>query len=297
MITRFFFDVSVLGHPARSLRRGTGLILFIAIAGLWPDFAELYGPDGVVPQHLLDSIAPPAGMSYPAMVARLHTITGWPYPVWLHGTVIGYLALCLLLAFSKHGRAAALLLLLLHGLLFTTQPIYSYGFDFLGSVALTYCFLFPQNGAHPWTGPWLRVLQLHVCMVYFFSGITKAVGHTWRNGEALYKALGLPAVPPLLPMDGLIALLGNYPTIFVLGGWAVILLELAYPLAIWHRLTGRIWLCGIVLMHVGIALAIGLYHFSALMILFNCIAFLPQLFPGKSTKAFSRWPSLHWGNA
>src|SRR5690606_23775260 len=131
----------------------------------------------------------------------------------------------------------------------------------------------------PWTRPWLRVLQLHLCLVYFFSGISKIIGHTWRNGEALYKALGLPAMPPLFSLDGVMAALGEHPLIFLIGGWAVFLLELLYPAAVWYRPTNRIWLYGILMMHAATALLIGLYHFSALMLLLNYTAFASNLSP------------------
>lgn len=275
MLLRFFFEKPIRGNYLRMLRRGTGLTLLAAMLALWADFSALYGPGGVLPYGLVVQLQPTIGMPYHALIQAVHAATTWPYSVLLHGTAALYIALCLLLIVAgRLQRVASALLLLLHSSLFTMQPLYSYGFDFLASVALFYCLLFPRQPTSPWARPCLRLLQLHLCLIYLFSGVGKALGHTWWNGAALYKALGLPAVPPLISLDAILPTLGEYPFAFAVGGWVVIFLETGYAAGIWWRRTYPLFLYGVLLLHVAIALLLGLYHFSLLMILFNGCAFL-----------------------
>lgn len=274
MFLRFLFDKPVEGRPLRLLRFGTGFTLLIAFVALWPDFPALYGPDGVLPQDLVSAIHSSAGWSLPALVQTVHEATGWSPAVLLHGAATCYALLCILLMGGLAPRVVAIALLLLHSSMFTVQVAYSYGFDFLGSVALFYCVVLPHTERSPWARPGLRVLQLHLCLIYFFSGISKAVGYTWWTGEALYKALHLPAMPPLIPLTSLFPVLGNFPFVFAISGWAVMAIEIGYAAGIWWRRTFPVFLYGAVMLHLATALLLGLYHFAVLMMVLNCSAFL-----------------------
>ena len=39
---------------------------------------------------------------------------------------------------------------------------------------------------------WQRVLQLHLCVIYFFSGLTKCLGSGWWDGSSVWRALIRP---------------------------------------------------------------------------------------------------------
>ncbi len=41
-------------------------------------------------------------------------------------------------------------------------------------------------------GFWRRVLQLHLCLIYFFSGLTKCLGSGWWDGSNMWRALIRP---------------------------------------------------------------------------------------------------------
>ena len=41
-------------------------------------------------------------------------------------------------------------------------------------------------------GFWRRVLQLHLCLIYFFSGLTKCLGSGWWDGSNVWRALIRP---------------------------------------------------------------------------------------------------------
>src|SRR5690606_35437528 len=115
-----------------------------------------------------------------------------------------YMGLCLLLAFGIFTRGIAVALLLVHGHLFTgTYAALSYGVDYIASSCLFYCTLLPsQPRRHP-TGKqlYLRFLQAHICVIYFFAGVGKLAGPTWRNGEALWKAVSQPGFESFFKPD------------------------------------------------------------------------------------------------
>lgn len=110
-------------------------------------------------------------------------------------------------------------------------------------------------------------MQIHLCWAYGMSGIEKLSGYNWRNGESVWKALHLPSFEN--PFIEQIDYLGKFSWIFVISGWAIIIIELLYPLFVNIYRTRKLWLYLTILMHVFIALFLNLYFFSAIMIVWN----------------------------
>ena len=48
-------------------------------------------------------------------------------------------------------------------------------------------------------GFWRRVLQVHLCFVYFFGGLAKLLGSGWWNGSNLWRSLIRPPFNLLSP--------------------------------------------------------------------------------------------------
>lgn len=253
-MNRFLFETPLRPGAIRLLHRGTGALLAIQFLLLAPDMGLLYGADGVVDAALLPSQS--FLLSAPVLL--------------LVPLAMGYFLLSAVLAFGKLPWAGVLALLLLHGTWHTGGSAFSYGVDYLAASALFYCLCTPQSRP-AWHTPAIRLLQLHLCIIYFFGGLAKSLGVTWWNGEALWKAMGQPY--HLAQAPDLVAWLGQYPWLWAVGGGAVVMLELCYPLFIWLQHTRPYWLWSIIGMHVGIALFIGLFQFAAVMILLNLVAF------------------------
>src|SRR5207248_7604075 len=91
-----------------------------------------------------------------------------------------------------------------------------------------------------------RVLQIHLCAVYFFSGTTKAVAAEWWNGTSVWRALVSPPFDLISP-----SMLISYHYLLPLLGIGVCLLEISYPIFIWPKNTRLIWLTLIIMMHLG----------------------------------------------
>jgi hypothetical protein len=190
----------------------------------------------------------------------------------------------LLIGFAS--RVSAIAAWLLHLCAAKSGGFVSYGVDNFMTIGLFYLMLSPLpdrfsldwrirnlRPKHPqFLGFWQRVLQLHLCVIYFFSGLTKCLGSGWWNGSSVWRAL---IRPPFNIIDPEILVKWNY--VFPVAGIFVCLLEITYPFFIWNDRTRKIWLICICGMHLGIGLTMGMYLFALIMIVLNVAAFGPGL--------------------
>jgi hypothetical protein len=110
----------------------------------------------------------------------------------------------------------------------------------------------------------IRLIQLHLCLVYLFAGLGKLQGETWWNGQAIwfsvasyeYQTMDLTWIADYMWLGSLITLL----TVF----W-----EVTYPALIWPRLTRPFVLAFAVITHLGIGLAMGMMTFGLIMLVAN----------------------------
>jgi hypothetical protein len=117
-------------------------------------------------------------------------------------------------------------------------------------------------------GFWRRVLQVHLCFVYFIGGLAKVLGNGWWDGSNLWRSLIRPPFNLVSP-----DLLLHFKYVLPLLGILICLLEVSYPVFIWLKRTRRIWLGCILAMHSSIGLMMGLYFFALVMIVMNLAAF------------------------
>lgn len=278
----FLFNTYTNPHALVFLRMSTGVILILSFLALKVDYTQLYGVNGIVNSTLLQ-------IKQNTTILHIHTLESHALPflniskAQFHHLILScYLGLCIFLIIGFLSRFTSVLLLLLHGSIFLAVSQFSYGFDYFCKIALFYCFLFPTHHtfsvdkilfnykSSPWSTFSIRVLQIHLCLIYFFSGLDKLVGHTWRNGEALWKVFQLPYFKS--DVASTFTTLGKYPIIWLIGGWAIICIELLYPLFIWMPKTRKIMLWTVIILHLQIALFLQLYFFSAIMIVLNIAA-------------------------
>jgi predicted DCC family thiol-disulfide oxidoreductase YuxK len=111
------------------------------------------------------------------------------------------------------------------------------------------------------------VFRLHLCIVYAAAGFSKVVGEQWWSGDALWRALSLPQFRQFDPSPLL-----AWPGLLVTASLVAIFSQLAYPVLVWTRLRAFIVVVT-ELMHLGIAIFLGLWLFSATMIALNTAAF------------------------
>jgi Vitamin K-dependent gamma-carboxylase len=193
---------------------------------------------------------------------------------------------CFLVA-GLFSRGAAIVAWLLHLCSAKSGEYLAYGIDNFLTIGLFYLMIapLPDKYALDWklwrkrssdpriVGFFRRVLQFHVCVIYFFGGITKCLGAGWWTGDSIWRALTRP------PFD-LIAnqTLIHWKPVLLALGIAVCLLETTFPIFIWPKSTRALCLVAIIGMHVGIGVTMGLYLFSLVMIVLDLAAFGPGTF-------------------
>jgi hypothetical protein len=193
-------------------------------------------------------------------------------------------ACCLMLGLCC--RTSAITAWFLHLCAAKSGLFFAYGVDNFTTIGLFYLMLapFPDRYsidyrirklrlAATWRlGFHRRVLQIHLCVIYFFGGLTKCIGFGWWNGTSLWRAMIRPPFNAISPH-----ILIHWKLLFPVIGASVCILESAYPVFISLRRTRLAWLVSIVAMHVAIGFLMGMYLFALIMIVLNLAAFGPTL--------------------
>lgn len=280
LIKRFFLAPSS-AEPLAFFRISIALLGLIQGGWLAGSIALLYGQEGLVPWSLSNGIVDHY-LPQLSWLRPLAEMTGIPADTWVYVLMCLYLLSLAALLLGKFTRYAAFIAWALQFTFINTGFMGAYGVETFMHIALCYCVIMPVGAAFSWDkafsntvaaeSEWhtlsLRVLQLHLCIVYVASGVEKAMGIQWWNGEAIWQAL----------MQGQFARfdmrwMAAYPLLAKIICWGTLLLETGYPLYIWWSRTRPYGYVAIVLLHAGIAIFMGLQLFSCIMIIFNTAAF------------------------
>ena len=272
------------------LRIGLGLLLLLYAISLRADWNYLFAEHG---QGLIGRAFSEALLSTESrFVPRL----GWLVTLGSHVALNEWVVLSvtwwvlvgassgLLVGFLS--RTTAILAWFLHLCAAESGGFISYGIDNFMTIGLFYLMLSPLPDRYSFDQWWRalppknpqllgffrRVLQVHLCLIYFFGGLAKCLGSGWWNGSNLWRALIRPPFNLISP-----DILVRWKYLFPIAGIAICLLETSYPLFIWQRRTREIWLASICAMHLAIGLAMGMYLFAFIMIVLNVAAFGPGL--------------------
>jgi hypothetical protein len=272
------------------LRLGLGLQTTLYSLSLRNDWNDLLGG---VSRGVSSSDVAEALLSVESnLVPRLGWFVGLGDHVALREeTVLAVAWICLLVAGSGlllglACRFSAILTWFVHLCAAESGAFVSYGVDNFMTIGLFYLMLSPLPDRYSLDWQWRkcqprgrqllgffrRVLQIHLCLIYFFSGLTKCLGRGWWDGSNIWRAL---IRPPFNIIDPEILVRGRY--LFPIAGIFICLLEIGYPFLIWNSKTRKIWLIGICIMHAGIGLTMGMYLFAFIMIILNLAAFGPGL--------------------
>ena len=135
----------------------------------------------------------------------------------------------------------------------------------------------------------LRLIQVQLCVVYFFSGSGKLFGASWWEGTALW---GAAANVQYRTLD--LTWLARHPLVVNAVTLVTLFWEVGYAALIWPRLTRPVFLALAALVHLGIGLTMGMMEFGLAMLVAN-LAFVPavtwrRLLPDLSVPA-TRLPS------
>ena len=201
----------------------------------------------------------------------------------LYFTSFCYVLCLILLALGVYTRIMALLSLFLF-LIFSIQlHPFLYGVELYQNVFLLFLCIFPSGYGIsirplPMTNSiklaqqiGIRTIQIYLALTYFSAGFGKAQMASWFNGEFLFLSL-------IDPSYQLLTFPKNLPIYFYsFSGILVITLETLYAIFILIPFVRSFLIVSIVLMHVFIALFMGLVPFGILLGLVNLVVWYPLL--------------------
>lgn len=247
-------------------------LLYWSITQL-PGVADFFGPDGLDPRpdqpwyHLSLLRILPAGVGG-WLVSAVLVVAAVSLVIGTYARVFGLVAWACV--FSMY-----------HG----DRLIWNGGDDLLRLLCLyigLWCALTPRavseltvNGlrtARPITRGWgPRVVQIQIALVYASTVLEKLKGHTWLDGTATLRALGLSNMSRF-PVGGVIR---RNPIVGNLTAWGTVAVEVALPLLLFRRRTRRIAIALGVALHLTIEYSMRVGIFSWVMIVGYC-AFLTR---------------------
>ncbi|WP_437893792.1 HTTM domain-containing protein [Sorangium sp. So ce124] len=305
-VERFAF-APASAAPLAVLRIGLAAVLLIQAAMVAPALFELYGRSGILQTPFLDALGRPGSVRLSWLIDRLATLGIGESPIIAAVGALYVLALGALLA-GWYTRVAAAGAWFAHLMLMMTADSTNYGVDQFANIFLFYLMWMPAGAAlsldrrlgRAPAGPTsmarlsLRVVQIHLCIVYLASGLGKALGEQWWNGDAIWRTLNMPEY-----RQRDFTWLARYPWLAVGAGWMVLLIECGYPVMIWPRRTRRLWVAATVALHVGIAAFMGLGVFGAIMTVLTISAFAVRAdegSAGSSSTGASRTAPCAWAH-
>lgn len=259
----------------------------------YPDWLAFFGKDAWIQWEISRALNTTWNIHMEYVYKVFHAVLGlsesqsvmtffWLYVIFAFGLLIGW-----------YTRIWAFLTWFCHYIIMSTIPTFVYGVDIFLHIALFYLILMPTNKAYsldlklgrvdalPTWGVTLsiRVLQVHMCLVYLSAGYEKMLAADWWNGNVLWRSL---VQPDFRQFD--LTWLSNYPFIPIILSWFTMLIETGYCIGMWIPRLRVFWLLGIISLHIGIGLFLGLWLFGIIMILLSISAFGFEAY--KDIKAF-----------
>lgn len=274
-VDRFFF-APARPAPLVALRIGLAAVLLAQAVQIAPYFRPLYHHRGLLRGALKDAFGsghlPHAGelLATPSESLVLGALACL------------YVASLIALLLGWRTRAAAIAAWLLHFTFMRLAPHTNYGADDFANIFLFYAMWAPGGAflsldrragrasdvATPQTRLAIRVMQLHLCIAYLCSGLEKASGEQWWNGEAIWRSLVAQGYQ-LFDFTWL----AQHPALAIVSGWLVLVVEVGYALFVWPQRTRRLWVAAVAAMHAGIGVFMGLHVFAAVMIVLTVAMF------------------------
>ncbi len=307
---RFFFrpaEPQALGL----IRIVVGLLLLWNLANYTVDFADYFGANSWARPEILETMAEARAESearqQPTLIGRpVEPREPWTWSIWLSLPQawvpwVWALALIAALMFTT-GTLTPVTAWISFAVVVSIarrNPFALYGFDTMISVWLLYLAVSCASGqAYSVDRLWkrwrsrpgtpapphatvsanlgLRLLQLHLCVVYAFAGLSKLQSPAWWGGAAVGQTIANAEFSPF-NLSWLLA----YPLAINLLTYGTLFIEILYPALIWVRILRPLLVVLAIGMHAGIALTMGLYEFGICMAAAN-MAFLLYRSPDES---------------
>lgn len=257
------------------LRIGLGGTVSYLFVSSWQVRHYLWGPAGVMPIDTFGKTETHLGPSIFAV--RSESLFDLLY---LTG-----LALSIAFLVGWRTRLIALPFVVFTWSLFSRNPLMMNGANVFVAVTLLYVVFLDWSahfsidarrrrpaGRFDTAGAWLHntsllCLLLQLCVAYGASFLWKAAGSSWRDGSALRTIFSLVEYrPPILA-----GLLSSSHLASAAIGYFSMAVEACYPFLIWSRRGRWVALAGVLLLHGGTIVFMGLVFFGLTMIAYQAV--------------------------
>jgi hypothetical protein len=245
--------------------------IFIIYFFRFLDYSMIFGETGILPFNILRKLIPTEYQGgLPLEYLAKNETVGWS----LHLIFITCLAAQF---FGLQNRVFQIFIFLLHLVFLKRNPFAIYGTDMVATCWFLYlCFVkTPVRFRFQFlkksktsselsiilNSVGLRLIQIQLCIIYAYSGLEKARGNTWWNGDAIWFALGNSQVAS---MD--FGFLVHTQWLIALMTFSTIVWEVYFPFAIWIPRIRKYMLVIGCFFHLGIAMMMNLYDFSFMML-------------------------------
>jgi predicted DCC family thiol-disulfide oxidoreductase YuxK len=132
----------------------------------------------------------------------------------------------------------------------------------------------------PYTSEWafacMRLMQIQMALLFFFSGIGKLKGDDWWDGSAIWRVF----TDSYFHSDALLAVLASQYWIVNVATYSTIVIEISYAFLIWQRATRPYLLVLGIFLHLQFALLMYLHYFSWVMIMGHMSFLRPEWLQG-----------------
>ncbi len=232
-------------------------------------------------------------------------------PGWIIATHIAFLVAMFLFTVGFATRLTAVLTWV--GILsyINRLPVFLYGIDTIMNILVVYLMIGPagatlsvdrlirkwwarrQGEPEPAVEPMvganfaLRLMQIHFCIIYMASGLSKLQGPAWWDGTAVWGTMANYSFAPMnwpIYLDFLKLMCKSrliWHVVMTVGTYGTLFLEISMPFLIWRPRLRWLMICGSVMLHTGIGLIMGLSTFSLFMM---CL--LLSFVPARTHHAF-----------
>ena len=265
------------------------------------DLEGFIGPEGWIPVERMRELQTMPGAA--RAQASVWSIFFWIKSTWLlwvvHLVALAVFACLILGLFSR--TAAVLAFLFAVSYAHRVTPGAFFGLDKANLLLAMYLMLGPCGARYSLDRLWrrrrgddektepsvaanvaIRLIQVHLCIVYLFSGIAKAQGASWQAGTALWGA-----VASFEYQSHDLTWMAEWPLLVALLTQLTVAWEVSYCFLVWNRFTRPVVLLTAVAVHGGIAMFMGMITFGVAMLIANA-AFL-------SPATVRRW--IEWRRA
>jgi Vitamin K-dependent gamma-carboxylase len=267
------------------LRIGIALTILAKVVSERNYLDLLYSSDGLLQRVVSNTTHLSYTLSLQSMLDAFHIQNEHALLVLLYSTY-AVAAICLLVGFLT--RVSAIICFAIHMIMFNGYDLLAFGFDSFLLTLLFYTVIFPvgeclsvdrllfksmRQVSDGQAMFYLRILQVHLCIVYFVAGVSKLRGHEWIDGGAIWSAINQPQF--FTPYTPMVKSVVSQPGISALLSYSTLLLEIGFPLGIFLKKfqLNRVFLMGILGMHAFIGIVMGLQLFAFVMIVFDLSAF------------------------